>query len=152
MSRRKQGPAFEEDEPELDISSLIDVCFLLLIYFLVTTTIQPREADLPMTLPSANPSDTPPDIQPMLIQVDDSGGIIVNKEERLDQGAVGKQRELPKLSNRLQLYKELASGAGTEPLVQISVSGEAPQSSVIDVINCLVGLQIDKVTFTDFSN
>jgi len=30
------------DEPTLDISSLIDVCFLLLIYFLVTTTIQPR--------------------------------------------------------------------------------------------------------------
>jgi hypothetical protein len=37
-------------QPALDISSLIDVCFLLLIYFLVTSTITPRETDLGMAL------------------------------------------------------------------------------------------------------
>ena len=34
-----QEDSLTPDEPTLDISSLIDVCFLLLIYFLVTTTI-----------------------------------------------------------------------------------------------------------------
>lgn len=152
MSRRKQGVAYEEDEPELDISSLIDVCFLLLIYFLVTTTIQPREADLPLTLPSAAPSDTPPDIEPMLIAVNDTGGIVVNKTEPLDEAAQGKTRKLPQLIERLQIYKELAKASGTEPLVQISVSGESPQQSVIDVLNCLAGLGINKATFTDLAN
>jgi hypothetical protein len=33
MARHKKIQAPEEDEPGLDISSLIDVCFLLLIYF-----------------------------------------------------------------------------------------------------------------------
>lgn len=152
MSRRKQGVAYEEDEPELDISSLIDVCFLLLIYFLVTTTIQPREADLPLTLPSAAPSDTPPDIEPMLIAVNDTGGIVVNKTESLDQTAQGRERKLPQLTERLQIYKELAVASGSQPLVQISVSGEAPQQSVIDVLNTLAGLGINKATFTDLTN
>ncbi|MDB4419108.1 biopolymer transporter ExbD [bacterium] len=40
-SRRKKDRA-ELDEPQLDISSLIDVCFLMLIFFLVTTTIGRR--------------------------------------------------------------------------------------------------------------
>ena len=53
MARKKIAEALEDDEPGLDISSLIDVCFLLLIYFLVTTTIQPREQDLRMSLPAA---------------------------------------------------------------------------------------------------
>lgn len=151
MSRRKQGVAYEEDEPELDISSLIDVCFLLLIYFLVTTTIQPREADLPLNLPSAAPSDTPPDIEPMLIAVDNSGAIVVNKTEPLDLTAQGRERVLPQLVTRLQVYKDLAVASGAEALVQISVSDDAPQQSVIDVLNCLASLEINKATFTDLT-
>ncbi len=152
MARRKQGLVPEDDEPELDISSLIDVCFLLLIYFMVTATIQPRESDLGMTLPSQAPSDTPPEIAPMLIEILENGSIKVNKEELLDLAASGKRRNLPLLEQRLQIYKDGATAANTDPLVQVAVRGEAPQQSVIDVLNALVGLQIDKVTFTDFSN
>ena len=152
MARRKQGLVPEDDEPELDISSLIDVCFLLLIYFMVTATIQPRESDLGMTLPSQAPSDIPPEIAPMLIEILENGSIKVNKEELLDLVTSGKKRNLPLLEQRLQIYKDGATAANTDPLVQVAVRGEAPQQSVIDVLNALVGLQIDKVTFTDFSN
>ncbi|PQJ28254.1 ExbD/TolR family protein [Rubritalea profundi] len=152
MSRRKKGLVPEDDEPELDISSLIDVCFLLLIYFMVTATIQPRESDLGMTLPSQAPSDTPPDLKPMLIEILDNGSILVNKEESLDLAASGARRNLPLLAQRLLIYKDGASAANEDPLVQVAVRGEASQQSVIDVLNCLVGLEIQKVTFTDFSN
>ena len=152
MARRKQGLVPEDDEPELDISSLIDVCFLLLIYFMVTATIQPRESDLGMTLPSEAPSDTPPEISPMLIEIQDDGSIVVNKEERLDLAASGKRRNLPLLEQRLQIYKDGAAAANADPLVQVGVGSETPQQSVIDVLNSLVGLGIVKVTFTDFAN
>ena len=152
MARRKQGLVPEDDEPELDISSLIDVCFLLLIYFMVTATIQPRESDLGMTLPSEAPSDTPPEISPMLIEIQDDGSIVVNKEEPLDLAASGKRRNLPLLEQRLQIYKDGAAAANTDPLVQVGVGSETPQQSVIDVLNSLVGLDIVKVTFTDFAN
>ncbi|MEO0448487.1 MAG: biopolymer transporter ExbD, partial [Verrucomicrobiota bacterium] len=36
----------QQEEPELDMSPLIDVGFLLLIYFLVATTLAKEEADL----------------------------------------------------------------------------------------------------------
>ena len=62
MARHKKFQVEQEPEPELDISSLIDVCFLLLIYFLVTSTITPRETDLGMSLPAANPSNEQPKI------------------------------------------------------------------------------------------
>ena len=92
MARHKRGDILEEDEPELNISSLIDICFLLLIYFLVTTTIKKKERDLEMALPSAAPSDEQPDIQPMFIKIDVNGSIYVNSgpaQEILDR-AYGK--------------------------------------------------------------
>ncbi|MGB0775589.1 MAG: ExbD/TolR family protein, partial [Akkermansiaceae bacterium] len=114
MARKKTSDTFEEDEPGLDISSLIDVCFLLLIYFLVTTTIQPREQDLKMTLPAAAPSDTPPPIEPLFIKVDKSGQIYVNTgaaQEALDGDVAN--RDLPQLKERLDQY---AAGAKVSEL------------------------------------
>ena len=105
MSRKKKSESFEEDEPGLDISSLIDVCFLLLIYFLVTTTIQPREQDLKMSLPAAAPSDTPPALAPMFIKVDKAGDVYINSgpaQELVESDA--DSRRLPELSNRLDGY------------------------------------------------
>ncbi len=46
MARHKKYDPVEDIGAELDISSLIDVTFLLLIYFLVTSAIQVRETDL----------------------------------------------------------------------------------------------------------
>lgn len=152
MSRRKQGFIADEDEGELDISSLIDVCFLLLIYFMVTATIQPREADLGLSLPSKGQPSSAPDIPPMLIEVQDDGSIVVNKEEYLDSGFVGKKRHLPQLEGRLEIYRDGAKAAGQDPVVQVAVKSEAPQQSVVDVINSLRGLNIEKVSFTDLSN
>lgn len=152
MSRRKHSTLTEEDEPELDISSLIDVCFLLLIYFMVTATIQPRESDIGLQLPSNSSSSAPAEITPMLIEVQDDGSIIVNNEEKLDLGASGPKRDLPLLQQRLEIFKSGAEAGGDDALVQVAVRGEAPQQSVIDVLNCLVGVEIDKVTFTDFAD
>lgn len=153
MSRRKQGFLPEDDAPELDISSLIDVCFLLLIYFMVTATIQPRESDLGLTLPSSESSQPSSKFTPMLIEVQNDGSVIVNKEEQLDiEASATDRRRLPLLEARLESYQSGLKAAGEKPVVQIAVKEEAPQQSVIDVLNCLVGLQIEQVTFTDLGN
>lgn len=153
MSRRKKAHAPEEDEPLLDISSLIDVCFLLLIYFMVTATIQPRESDLGLTLPAAaSNSDSKDEIEPMFIEVKEDGSIMVNQEEQMDQGASGRRRSLPILEDRLTIYKDSLEAANNAPMVQVAVDSEAPHEAVIDVLNCLVGLEITRVTFTDFAN
>lgn len=151
MSRRKKGLAPEQDEPELDISSLIDVCFLLLIYFMVTATIQPRESDLGLSLP-AGKSSSPSKLEPMKITIQEDGSITVNDTEQLDSEAVGAKRELPMLTDRLTAYKSGAEAANSDPLVNVAVMEDATQQTVVDVLNCLVGLKIEQVTFTDLAN
>ena len=150
MARHRRAQAPEEDKPELSISPLIDVCFLLLIYFLVTTTIKKKEQDAGMQLPSAAPSDVQPEIQPFFIKVDSNGYIYANtgaNQEVLDTDTGS--RELPLLDARIDTYAASARLGDDKPLVQIYVEGEAEQQRVMDVIDVLRKHKIDHLTFTD---
>jgi len=151
MARRKRGLQAEDDEPGLDISSLIDVCFLLLIYFLLTSTIQPKEKDLPMTLPSSKQSDTPLEIEPMLISVKKVGSgfnIFVNKTTQMDSAVEGVERKLPLLLAELETYSQLADANQTKPLVQLFIDPLVEQQTAMDVLNCLRKAKINSVTFS----
>jgi len=149
MARKNREEALADDEPGADVSSLIDICFLLLIYFLVASTIQAKEQDVDMALPSPGagpPSDQPP----MFIQVDPQGIVYVGTgpaQEMLDQDAAS--RNLPLLDQRLSVYSNGASAAGSTPVVQMYVDGEAKQQRVVDVLNLLAKYKIGNVTFTD---
>ena len=154
MARHRRAEPLEEDKPELSISPLIDVCFLLLIYFLVTTTIKAKEMDTTMQLPSAAPSDTQPEIQPMFIKIDENGHIYANTgsaQEVLDTDTSNTDaaRRLPLLSQRIDLYNQAAKSGNSQPLVQLFVEGNAKHQRVVDVLNVLAKFKIDKVTFTD---
>lgn len=151
MARHKTILAEPDSEPQLDVSSLIDVCFLLLIYFLVTMTIVPRESDLPLALPTPNavdPNNSP--IDPMFIRVDGAGAVFTGTGvgERPMDNDVG-SREMPLLASQLKLYTDAAISAGEKPLVQIWVDPGVTQQRVIDVLNALAAAEIADVTFTD---
>jgi len=151
MARHRKYQSAEESMPALDISSLIDVCFLLLIYFLVATSIQKKEVDVPLALPSSAPSDAEmPDIEPLFIKVDANGVIFTgagSSQQMLDSDA--SVRALPLLTQQLSLYVVGASSGEKKPLVQMWVDPGANQQRVIDVLNALVGAGISSVTFTD---
>lgn len=150
MARHRKFQVEKDAEPELDISSLIDVCFLLLIYFLVTSTITPRETDLGMALPAANPTNEQPEIEPMFIRVDIDGVIytgVGEGQQILDQDT--DDRNVPLLDKVLNLYAVNARSAGSNPLVQVYVDLGATQQRVIDVLNSLAGAEIKSITFTD---
>lgn len=151
MARHRKFAAEEEALPQLDISSLIDVCFLLLIYFLVATTIQKKEVDVPLALPASAPSDANmPDIDPLFIKLDANGAVYTgagSSQMMLDTDA--SVRQLPLLEQQLEIYTAGASSGGKKPLVQIWVDGGANQQRVMDVLNALVGAGISSVTFTD---
>jgi biopolymer transport protein ExbD len=153
MARHRKYEAVEEADPALDISSLIDVCFLLLIYFIVTSTIAPRETDLGMALPSAATSEKQPEIDPMFIRVEANGALYIGtgpSQQAMDSDP--SVREVPLLAGQLGLYADAARAANTTPIVQIYVDGDATQQRVIDVLNALAGVQISSVTFTDLIN
>lgn len=150
MARRSKLEAVPVEEPTLDIASLIDVSFLLLIYFLVTSTLEKREADLGLTLPTENPdsSSASVEIDQMTIVIDPEGAVIVN-DEVLDIDP--DSRELPNLAERLKMYKKAADLSGSEPLVVVAADDFAEGQRLVDVLNSLAAEEIKHVTMTGFS-
>ena len=138
--KRRYGAPIESD-PGLDMSSMIDVSFLLLIYFLVTSTLDPKEADLGMTLPTtdvSNPSDV--EIDQLTIKVEDSGLIMVN-DAPLDSDP--NSRDVPLLFDNLKQYVTTAKMLGSKPVVVIDAGDQSKSQRFIDVLNTLAHEDID---------
>lgn len=154
MSRKKQGYQPENDEPVVDMSSLIDVVFLLLIYFIVTSTIAEEESDLILALPN-DAAGSPDEIDPMFFVVAASGQIQRVKEDRslspLDGPGKGdfehrRPEELPQLASDISEYKAFV---GDEGIVKIKVDPAAKAQYVVDLLNILKANEITQITFTE---
>jgi biopolymer transport protein ExbD len=144
---RKELPA--DPDPVLDMSPMIDLSFLLLIYFLVTSTLEPTEADLAMSMPTSQSGSAPVEIDQMTIEVNNAGHIVLN-EEVLDTDA--DSRDVPLLLDRLRTYAESASLTNSEPLVVIAADDAAKGQRFVDVLNTLAdpSVNISNVTISGF--
>ena len=150
MKRNRLSRIENEGPGAMDISSLVDICFLLLIYFIVTTTIVPRERDLPVGTPRDG-REMDVVVQPYMINIDASGQISSGEEvNQVPLDADASVRDLPLLTASLEFYQQGVRAAGEECLVVINADGEATSQRVVDVLNALAGLNINKVTFTDW--
>ncbi len=141
----------EDEDPKMDISSLIDVCFLLLIYFLVATSLV-QEKKLDMAMPGSTPSGDVAQIEPALIRVLQDGTIYWGSDNSLMIDNNMENHELSSLVQQLETKKQEASAVGTKPVVQLWVEGDVPHQRVIDVINALSQAGISTVALTDMSN
>lgn len=141
------NPFADEDEPELDISPLIDVAFLLLIYFLVTTTLQKSEADLSLVLPGVEQQDSKEvKIDQMLVRIDADGVVLVNDEV---SDSDPNDRDLPNLTDRLSRYSASAEIANTETQVIIDCDEDAIGQRFIDVLNVCAKADIKNVSLAN---
>ena len=147
MARKNKMEFEPESEPGMDVSSLIDVSFLLLIYFLVTSTLMPKEGDLGMQLPSDTPSGNPIKLDPMTIKVSDAGQVFVQDELLEDDPG---SRNLENLHNTLKSYRETCDATDSDPIVIVAADDQAEHQRFIDVINTLAKVKITNVTLTGF--
>jgi biopolymer transport protein ExbD len=97
----------QEQEPEINLTSLIDVVFLLLIFFMVSTTFE-RQAALKIDLPEASAVEERVD-EPERVEfvIDRDGRMYVNDRQLVDSGPdtvraallelTGSNRDLPVL-------------------------------------------------------
>lgn len=153
MARHTHYLASTDDDPALDISSLIDVTFLLLIYFLVSSAIQIRETDLGVKLPVPDATSPVPRILALFVKIgaDDSISVGAGASQQVldtDPGV----RHLPLLAAQLGMYASAARGAHDQPLVQLWADNGATQQRVVDVLNTLAAAEIHTVTFTDLTD
>ncbi len=131
-------------EDKVDLTPMIDIVFLLLIYFMVTTTIVKEEADLGVKLPSsvAAPPDTPlPEQHFIDILLD--GTVLLNGVPTDNPGS----HSLPNLTRTLRQLKQSSDRAGLKTLVIIQPDPETYQQSVVNVLNALKAVGIHSISF-----
>ena len=94
-----------KEEPKVDLTSLIDVVFLLLIFFMVSTTFE-RESVLKVDLPEASTVEEREEIPDTLeLVIDGEGRMFLNDQRLLDSNAntiiaameqlAGERRDMP---------------------------------------------------------
>jgi biopolymer transport protein ExbD len=94
--------------PEVDITPLIDVVFLLLIFFMVSTTFD-REAQILIELPEATGEEAKHEKQELDITIDAAGIFFINQREVINTDidtlkqaiskAIGDRHNLPVIIN-----------------------------------------------------
>ena len=77
----------ERDEAQIDLTPLIDVVFLLLIFFMVSTTFE-RESEIEIELPEASAERPEREIEPVEVWIDAAGRLFLNGR-RLEDTHVG---------------------------------------------------------------
>ncbi len=126
----------ELKQVEVNLTPLIDVVFLLLIFFMVSTTFD-KQAQIEIKLPEAESSEVvDKDPEFVSIGVNAEGKYYVNNEELLKSDADTLKRMLIKtVKNKTDL-----------PVV-ISADGKAPHQSVVTVLDVASQLGMTKMTF-----
>ncbi|MDF7801535.1 biopolymer transporter ExbD [Pontiellaceae bacterium B1224] len=129
---------------KLEIAPLIDVVFLLLIYFMVTASLVKKEADLSFMLPAK--VDVPDSLDlpiEVLIEVSELGDIVIN-------GMVfgSGETNLDDLIGQLLTLKEAADSSGSELIVNIMPADKAIHGRIIRVMDACAAANVKNMSFS----
>ncbi len=132
----------KEDE-ELQIAPLIDCVFLLLIFFMVTSSLHKFESDLGIQLPgrvAQSEQLVMPDEQ--LIEILDDGRVLLNNQFYDSPTS----RDMPELTATLIRFRQACELARVRPLLTVQASGQSRHERLIDVLNAASGADIKNVS------
>ncbi|MDH5217451.1 MAG: biopolymer transporter ExbD [Gammaproteobacteria bacterium] len=122
------------EEPDLNITPLIDIVFLLLIFFMVSTTFK-QEFEVGIELPQAS-SDSRLQEKTLQISIDGKGQYFVNNQKLVNTQA-----------NSLKRALEKVAGNDRKLPVIISADGMTPHQAVITAMDVARQLGFSKLTF-----
>ena len=129
---------------ELQIAPLIDVVFLLLIYFMVTASLIKKEADLSFMLPAISDPDQPIALPiEVLIEVSELGDIVI-------EGMIFDQDEqnLDDLISQLITLKEAADSSASELIVNIMPNDKALHGRIVKVMDACAAAKVKNMSFS----
>jgi len=134
----------EHDSGELPIAPMIDVVFLLLIYFMVSSSIQKQEADIGFSLPARVESSQPIDFpDEQIIEIDASGQPWVNGYA-YDSPS---ENRFSKLAAMLNRFREGAESNQAQASVTIAPSNATPHQMVVRVMDACEQAGLKSVRF-----
>ncbi len=111
------------DEPEINLTSLIDVVFLLLIFFMVASTFE-RETQLSVELPESSGAAIDAEGNVVEVTIDAQGRYYVNKQEVVNT-------RLDSLMRAMQS----AAGETAQPKVILSADRKTAHEAVVKAMD-----------------
>ena len=135
-----------ESEDKVDITPMIDVVFLLLIYFMFLPLQQ--EADIGIKLPSNTPPAENLELpSEHIVEIFPNGLILLNGApmDGIDD------RNMERLSTTLTRLKLSSDRAGIDTVVKIQADPDSSHQRAIDVLNASARADISKVSFASYA-
>ena len=123
------------DDVDINLTPMIDVVFLLLIFFMVSTTFV-HESEIDLTLPEASKNANPDTIDKIDVAIDKEGQLFVN-------GVALVNRRVESIKRALRD----ARPEGVEPVVVISADAQASHQMVISVMDAARQIGLYRITF-----
>lgn len=144
MKRRRKKPSAEVNLG-FQIAPMIDVVFVIMLYFMVMAgAVQVENAHntkLPGTVQVENSNTQMPD--EIAIRIEDDGQVYLN-EDPLDGPDV---KDLPELATNLNQLRESSEASRSEVLVTVYANEQAKYERVVDVLDALSRAKVSNVTF-----
>ena len=120
---------------DVNITPLIDVVFLLLIFFMVSTTFE-RESEIEIMLPEATASANTTDEFVMHVTIDEEGTYYVNQQRVINT----------KLDTLMKAMEEVA-GDRKDPPIILSADAKTPHQSVVTAMDAARRLGFVHINF-----
>jgi biopolymer transport protein ExbD len=128
------------DEPEISLTSLIDVVFTLIIFFVVTTTFDQRSA-VKLQLPSAESNPPAETSEPLVLVVDAEGRYFVGGSEVLGKDGAA-----------LREAVMAVGGTDRQRGVNLRADARTQHQSVVTALDVLGQLGYEKVSIATVSS
>jgi biopolymer transport protein ExbD len=145
MSSNKKGrKEVEAVHLGFQIAPMIDVVFVIMLFFMVMAGAVQVEHELNLKLPGTIPPDGPVKaIEETQVRILDTGEILLNEDPMGEPGDV----KLTNLAGTMVRLMESSTVAGSEVVVTIMADEFAPYQRVINVLNALSVAKVKNVTF-----
>ncbi len=127
------------------IAPMIDVVFVIMLFFMVMAGAVKVEKELNSKLPGSAETSGPTDfVDEIIINIAENGEVLLN-DEPMDTPA---SREMTQLRNTLLRLKQNSDAAKSPALVTVISEPDARYSRTVDVLDALAVAHIENVTFT----
>ena len=149
MARRSIKEAItDEGDIEMQITPLIDVVFLLLVFFLTSINFRTMEGFLQASIPPAAPPIKTQKDDTVTILLDDSSQRLVIKVNTVVMTGSTHVERFDSLAAQLASVKQAYTESGEKmPLVVIDASGTLLYKYVVAALNVCGKLKIDNISF-----
>ena len=132
----------ETEEVSINLTPLIDIVFLLLIFFMVSTTFQ-RETELEIALPEASAeTSSEPAVSALILEIDATGAY------RLSSQQSGKSSDFASVNieQLSEMLKGLSAKNDTATLV-IKADAKTPHQAVVQALDAARKANLTRVKF-----